>query len=71
MGNMPNYRAIVSVGEKKWDEIGAGWVKGQNVSIRLKVVPPLRNGKMDSLLVPARKRAAAETDTTEAVAAQA
>ncbi len=66
MGNFPNYRAIVSVGEKKWDRIGAGWSKGEKISIRLDSVPPLRNGKMDFLLVPNTRRAAATEVAAEA-----
>ena len=68
MGDMPTHRAVVKVGEKKWDKIGAGWIKGQNISISLDAVPPLRNnGKMGFLLVPATaKRAAAQQEETKA-----
>ena len=68
MGDIPTHRAVVKVGEKKWDKIGAGWIKGQNISISLDAVPPLRNnGKMGFLLVPATaKRAAAQQEETKA-----
>lgn len=64
MGNMPTHRAIIKVGEKKWDRIGAGWLKGQNISIQLNAVPPLGNtGKMSFLLVPAAAKRSATVQT--------
>ncbi len=72
MGNFPTHRAVIKVGEKKWDRIGAGWLKGQNISIQLESVPPLlNNGKMSFLLVPATKKQATAVDTTQAKTAVA
>lgn len=50
MGNKPDFRAVVNVGDKVWDEVGAGWSKNNgNVSIQLNVTPIPKDGKMSFL----------------------
>ena|GEM_PF-2353860 len=56
MGNKPDFRAVVNVGDKVWDEVGAAWSKNNgNVSVQLKVTPIPKEGKMSFLLVPAEE----------------
>lgn len=60
-GKMPNFRAIVKVGEKRWAKIGAGWANNDKISVQLEQTPIPANGKVRFLLVPnvAKKAAAA------------
>jgi hypothetical protein len=53
MTNTPNFRAVVNVGDKRWEEIGAAWNKDKgNISLSFKAMPIPKNGKMNVLLVP-------------------
>ena len=52
MPNTPNYRVVTKVGDKRWEKIGAGWIKKDNISIQLNVAPIPNNGKINFLLVP-------------------
>lgn len=56
-GEKPDFRAVVRIGEKRWNEIGAAWVKDSgNVSIALNVAPIPNQGKYSFLLVPNGKK---------------
>ncbi len=62
MGNKPNLRAIVKVGEKRWNSIGVGWKNEDKISVSLDQTPVPANGKIKFLLVPnTPKKAAVET----------
>ena len=53
MGNRPDMRAIVKVGEKQWDSIGVGWKNNEKISVSLDKAPIVsENGKIKFLLVP-------------------
>ena len=53
MTNLHDYKAVVKTGDKRWDEIGAGWSKEDgNISLQLKVAPLPSEGKVNFLLVP-------------------
>ncbi|HIK02684.1 TPA: hypothetical protein H1012_02450 [archaeon] len=56
MGDKPNMRAIIKVGEKRWNNIGAGWAKGEKISVSLDQAPVAENGKIKFLLVPNRPK---------------
>ena len=52
-GNKPDFRAVTKVGEKRWEDIGAAWIKDKgNVSISLNFTPAPEKGKYSFLLVP-------------------
>lgn len=51
-GQLPDYRAVVKIANKRWDEIGAAWSKGENISVQLKFAPLPVEGKINFLLVP-------------------
>ena len=52
-GNKPDFRAVTKVGEKRWSNIGAAWIKDKgNVSIALDFAPVPARGKYSFLLVP-------------------
>jgi len=53
MANLPDFRAVVKVGGKRWSEIGAAWIKDKgNLSVSLNFTPMPRSGKANFLLVP-------------------
>ncbi len=52
MGNLPDFKAVTKVGDKRWNDIGAGWKKDDKVSIQLNTSPIPAKGKINFLLVP-------------------
>lgn len=52
MANIPDFRAVVKTGEKRWEKIGAAWKKDNKVSILLNIAPIPDNGRISFLLVP-------------------
>lgn len=52
MANEPDYKAVAKTGDKFWSRLGAGWIKGDKVSVLLNVAPLPSDGKLSFLLVP-------------------
>ena len=53
MKELPDFRAVVKIGEKRWREVGAAWVKTEGkVAVRLQTMPIPKQGLATFLLVP-------------------
>lgn len=51
-GKKPEFKAVTKIGEKRWRELGAAWVKEDGkVSVQLTTAPIPEKGKINFLLV--------------------
>jgi len=61
MGELPDFRAVVNIGEKRWREVGAAWSKREGkLSLQMTTMPIPKNGKVNVLLVPNNGKETAE-----------